>query len=567
MFRYSRLFLSALPLSILGSFLASACGNGDKTQAGELGGSCELDNAQSCASGLVCAESDDGDPVCVLQPGTSCDPETETVTNGGCGDGAICEIPEARTGTTSSNGEGGTSGGDETVCLTTKGGECDLEAPFCAPGFTCAETTEGVSRCYGRVVLRGQVTDSSDASAISGAHVIALDDEGSAVTDVAVSGDEGGYELEVPVLRDENGLPAEGIFTLNGSAQDYQPFPNGARVALPIDVSEAAADGELYVVENALTDISLIALPAGERFSAEGSIVGLSDLSALGGLLVVAQSDAGTFTALSDKNGAFTIFNLPDGDYEVTAYGAGVQVATESLKVDGGEVVSVSLQEEEKQTTTVSGNIQIVNAAGGLETSVILVVRDTFDESIARGEAPRGLRAPASGPVSISGDFVIEGVPEGEYVVLAAYENDQLVRDPDTNISGTDFVYVTVTADDAELSLGDSFKVTEALHIAFPGADGPEAVSEKPLLEWEDDSSEDWYELSVFDAFGDQMGETIQVPGVSGSSTVTHQYDGPLEPGMYYQFRVSSWRQAGNKDPAPISSTEDLKGVFFLPAD
>jgi hypothetical protein len=57
------------------------------------------------------------------------------------------------------------------------------------------------------------------------------------------------------------------------------------------------------------------------------------------------------------------------------------------------------------------------------------------------------------------------------------------------------------------------------------------------------------------------------VPSVSGGSEVTLEYGGPLDPGMYYQFRVSSWSQSGNQDPKAISMTEDLRGVFFAPAD
>jgi hypothetical protein len=57
------------------------------------------------------------------------------------------------------------------------------------------------------------------------------------------------------------------------------------------------------------------------------------------------------------------------------------------------------------------------------------------------------------------------------------------------------------------------------------------------------------------------------LPSVSGGETVTAKYAGPLEPGMYYQFRVSSWRQSGSKPAAPISMTEDLRGVFFLAGD
>ena len=56
------------------------------------------------------------------------------------------------------------------------------------------------------------------------------------------------------------------------------------------------------------------------------------------------------------------------------------------------------------------------------------------------------------------------------------------------------------------------------------------------------------------------------VPSVSGNKQVTLDYEGPLDPGMYYQFRVSSWSESGNGEAAPLSNTEDLRGVFFLPA-
>jgi hypothetical protein len=54
------------------------------------------------------------------------------------------------------------------------------------------------------------------------------------------------------------------------------------------------------------------------------------------------------------------------------------------------------------------------------------------------------------------------------------------------------------------------------------------------------------------------------VASPSGGSTVSVDYGGPLEPGMYYQFRATSWRQAGNNPPGPISNTEDLRGVFYV---
>jgi hypothetical protein len=36
-----------------------------------------------------------------------------------------------------------------------------------------------------------------------------------------------------------------------------------------------------------------------------------------------------------------------------------------------------------------------------------------------------------------------------------------------------------------------------------------------------------------------------------------------MEPGMYYQFRATAWRAPGGV-PGPISTTEDLRGVFYV---
>ncbi|MCB9619938.1 MAG: hypothetical protein H6724_10880 [Sandaracinus sp.] len=151
-------------------------------------------------------------------------------------------------------------------------------------------------------------------------------------------------------------------------------------------------------------------------------------------------------------------------------------------------------------------------------------------------------------------------MPPGRYAVLAAFENDGLVRDPDTSIAGTDIVFVDVAG--ADVTLDTSFKVTEALAVRSPGAAGVETVGAgDPTFTWADDSSEDGYELVVVDAFGDVV-HTADVGGVSGSADVTYTWSGAaLEAGMIYQFRAKSFRERAAR--TYISATEDLRGVFL----
>ncbi len=537
-----------------------ACGGGDKkkkSSPGDLGTECNPEEADSCAEDLVCGPRGDGF-ACAYAPGSACDPANDDLENGGCSDAAVCQAPEPVDGEEA----------EPAACYTLEGEECDGDDAYCADGRVCADVDDGTQRCFLPVVMRGMVTDSSDGSPIGDAHVIAIDNEGVAVSDVAISDEDGNYELGIPVERNEEGEPIDSTFTLRAAAQEYLPFPKGIRVALPISTEEAEGKDDAFVIQSALTDIALIPLEADDLQTISGSIVQFDGSeSEVGGVLVVATGADEALSAITDKSGDFTIFNVPDGDFEIQGYASGIQLETEDVSVAGDPVEDVELSEIDERTTTVSGNINIVTPNGDLVTSVILVVEDTFDANAARGEVPRGLRAPRTGEVDVSGAFTIEDVPAGSYVVLAAYENDGLVRDPDTSIGGTDFVFIDVSAGENSVDLSESFKVTGALATISPGVDGPEEVTSAPTLTWADDSSEEWYEVRVFDAFGNEVWQDLMVPSVSGSDEVTVDYEGPLDPGMYYQFRVSSWSQSGNQDPKPISTTEDLRGVFFAPAE
>src|SRR5262249_31182702 len=153
------------------------------------------------------------------------------------------------------------------------------------------------------------------------------------------------------------------------------------------------------------------------------------------------------FSAIADRKGGYRIFNLPAGSYTVKAYvqGANHDPASVSLAVDEEKQVDLSLNDA--AMASLSGNVNIVNPGSGNATSVILVVESTFNEALARGETPPGLRAPAPGTApNVTNAFSIAGIPAGTYVVLAGFENDFLVRDPDTCIAGTDILHQALGA-------------------------------------------------------------------------------------------------------------------------
>jgi hypothetical protein len=212
----------------------------------------------------------------------------------------------------------------------------------------------------------------------------------------------------------------------------------------------------------------------------------------------------------------------------------------------------------------VEGSVMLVDASGGLATSVVLVPSSAYDPTLERGPVPYGLRAPAPPEApSVSGAFAIEGVPAGRYHVLAAFENDQLVRDPDTSIAGTQIQQIEVVAGQA-IELEASFKVTRALELVGPGADAPEEVDGTPVFAWADDASEDRYSLVVYDARGTEVWRDDALPRVTGGGTVEVPYAGPpLVSGMIHQLRVTSWSD-GPMGSTALTRTEDLRGVFVV---
>jgi hypothetical protein len=451
---------------------------------------------------------------------------------------------------------GSDAGCDGGTCLEDENGDpacyCNAETEGgCPAGLVCEEVVDSeYPDCFPPVTIGGEVFDLATDDPLEGARVVARDANFAAVSGVAVTDVDGAYTLPVPTPREADGsLPPREVF-LRADAQDYLTFPTAPRVALPIDVS--AATGDPPHLESVATDIGMVALADGDRGSIAGTVVAEAPL----GTLVVAGGAAevgGGATGMADYDGTYTVFNVPAGTVDVRGFKAGLQIPAVTADVAAAETTTgVDLTASGAATAVVSGNVQIVNGGNGTDTSVILVVDETFDPLAIRGEAPPGLRA-----FPVTGAFTLEGVPDGNYVVLAAFENDFLVRDPDTSIGGTAIVRVTVAGGD--LSISEGFKVTGSLDDVSPT--GEEVVGATPTLRWADDSGEDHYELRVYDAFGAVVWEVLDVPGVSGASQVEVPYAGPaLTSGHLYQFRATSIKNGGT----PLAITEDLKGVFLV---
>ena len=496
---------------------------------------------------------------------------------------------------------------------------CDLAAPACDDGFVCLQLnadedpmctevcdpsladscadfgdnggvcnplTTGEFACFDPVYLEGRVFDLEDDSNIGDAQVMAADGTGTVVSQVAVTAADGTYQLSVPVTRNPDGSLVSADFTLRVTAADYSPFPSGTRVAIPVSSTEAVFDDEAgeFVLSNGATDVALIGLETTGLFSISGTVGGDSP----SGALVVAECPEGERPcpyAYADANGEYTIFNVADGTYDVMVYRQGLDIVTESVTIAGADLTDVGLEAGTNGLYTITGSINPVEGAGA--TSVVLVPLGTFetvpitladgttvlDEVIVRGQVAQGLRAPEPGMApNITGSYTIEGVPAGDYAVLAGFENDGVSRDPDFNQAGTEIAYISIPSDITDgtttldvTTVTDAFKVNPALEITGPGADGPTPITSGSDINftWVDDSGESHYELFLIDSLGTVVWQATTVE----QNITTWAYDGPaLEVGRYYQWRVLSIAATGGQTPTffPIAASEDLRGVFYI---
>lgn len=447
--------------------------------------------------------------------------------------------------------------------------------PPCADGLVCEVSGDGYA-CATPLEIRGVVLDALTEEPIEGALVTALDATGVPVGSVSVSDAEGRYSVRARAARNEDGsFASASTWTLFSTAADYQPFPGGLRPAIPLNAADAvevgnddddddddddssAPDG--WVLENPSTDVGLLPFP-NDKLGGR-TISGTVGGERPAGTLVVAEGgQAPARYTIADSDGTYILFNVAAGPHSIVGYRTGLDVLPASVEGDS-DLEGIDLESAGEAEASVRGTVNIVNAPGGSETSVVLVPASVYNDGLERGPVPLGLRAPeAPEAPSIAGAFEIAGVPPGRYKVLAAFENDDLVRDPDVSIAGTDIVEIEVA--NVDVDVAESFKITEGLAIISPGSEAPEVVDATPAFVFADDSSEDRFELVVLDTFGEVVWQDLAVPGVSGSDTVQVEYGGPpLELGRYYQFRATAIRENPNT-VTEISRTEDLRGVFI----
>ena len=440
--------------------------------------------------------------------------------------------------------------------------ECAVTGqPSCAAPLVC-EAVEGKTTgvCYPPVTLVGKVFDLSTSTGVAGADVILTDEGGAPAGAQLKTGSDGTFTLRVPSTRsDEKGTFIARRVLLRAQAKNYLPFPSAVRIALPIDTAAAtrSKDSDPFVLESAGTSVGLAPVSA----SAQNlpSITGKVEVAAAGESVFLALENATLGrTALSSSDGTFAFFNVPAGDFVISAFRRNQNYTPAPVNVASADVTGVTVKKSSTPAATLSGSVQLVAGANGNGTSVVLGIASTYIDTLGRADTVPGLRAPEPGTVpNITGNWSITGIPDGKYVVLAAFENDGNVRDPDPGISGTQLQRITVAGGAiTQGSTSPQFKVTGAVDLVSPGKNGVEETTATPTFTWSSYSNADAYQLTVFDALGQQVWSKT----VLDKATVSTVYAGPaLKAGFTYQWRLTAIRRL-----APTSTTEELRGLFIV---
>jgi len=435
----------------------------------------------------------------------------------------------------------------------------------CGDGQVCETVQGGAPACFAPVVVRGTVADLSSAALLNGARVVALDPNRAPLSTVAVTANngttDGAYELTVPATRDAAGKPVQATITLRADKQAYLTFPGGVRTALPIDLSGATLGAGRWVASGALTALKLTPFPAAGTASLHGSV---AKAPSGAGTLVVAEPASGGagLTGVADGAGNYAIFNLAPGTaYVVSAYTKGANytpVTTAALTAGDNAVATLALASG--AGAPLAGGL-IFNNGASTDIQVTLVVQSTYNSTLDRGESPPGLTVQGS-----ASGYSFAGVPDGQYVVLAAFGLDGDVRDL-SGVGGTAAPQVTIQGGAVVVSPA-AFKTVPAVDLLTIGGTSvgatpvvlTGAAPPTPTFVWQPgsvDASATNYRVDVFDSFGISQ-FSVTVPNTTTS--VTYGVGAPasaLQAGMYYQLRISAL-----KTLTQLSQTEDVAGVF-----
>ena len=406
--------------------------------------------------------------------------------------------------------------------------------------------------------VQGMVTDFASSSAISDVSVVVFDASTNGPVNTTKTDASGNYSFDL----------SAGTYFLKFNKQGYDPVPPRGFEAVPFSVTVGQTETQ---------DAQMTA----SKVTNAGYISGKVSVGSTGleGALVIAEGNGDAYSAVSDKDGNYTIYNVPAATYNVMGFIAQYSSTSSSASVtSGNETASINLTLTKNASGAVAGTFKVISQttiATPPTTMDIALVHPITKETIP------GLSQNVTYASSLSYSFT--NVPDGTYVVRASYANDYIVIDPDYITKFGDYTVTIASGTPTPASV--DIVATSAVILTSPTNDMstvvPVDATATPTFQWQAYASTSDYVIEVTDAVTGQViwggfsnfgtsnvTKNITIP--SSTTSIAFNSDGnasaSLTSGRIYRWRI--YASKNNQTSATgwnlIAASEDLMGLIKI---
>lgn len=400
--------------------------------------------------------------------------------------------------------------------------------------------------------LTGTVTDIDSQAGLEGVKIIIFDAETNSPTETSLTTDaSGNFTADL----------GPGTYFLKFFKQGYDAVPPPGIEAVPFSIEAGGT-----VTQSAEMSQST-ATNAG--YISGKTVTGTTGVA---GVLVVAEDATNNtaFSTVSDKDGNYSIYNVPQGSYQVKGY-----IKNYSSNAVPADVTA--------STETTGINVELTSGtSGSLNGTVRNLATDNKDVDVTLVHPVTKETIPGLSTKTVNLSYTLANIPDGTYIARATYKNDQRVMDPD-RIAKFGEPVVTFSGGDA-LTL--TFDITNSITINSPTNDSTttqpfEIATATPTFEWTAYSSTSDYVIEVvdvatgnivwggFDYSGANPVKNIVIP--SSQKSIQFNEDGNaaitrLVAGRTYRWKVYASKNDQNSPTgwSLISSSEDQLGLIKI---
>lgn len=360
---------------------------------------------------------------------------------------------------------------------------------------------------------------------------------------------------------DSNGMYtaelSSGAYTVRVSAQGYNSAPSQGISGVPTEI----VLGTTVEKEVAL-----------RTHSSATATAQISGSTGVAGTLVVAYDSTteNWASALSDADGNFTLFNVEPGNYDITAFKAGNTSDTINTVADvDGIYTDQNLTVETATNSTLSGSITFLAGENGVVDITLLhpVTMDTIPGLVTEN-------------LSQDNSYTLEGVPDGDFLAWASFENDGYIVDQDWIIKNGGFPNaLELTISSANQT--KDFSVTDTVPLVSPTNDAEPVIPVEvdtltPTFTWQTYPGTQQWAIEVFDSDGNTIWGGFDGVNTIGHTTISKDtlsvqfdFDGSaseaLEDGKTYRWKVLSLKDGTGAEAGTLvieSASEDQLGLF-----